>query len=80
VISSYPLCRCSHTYQLAVTRNYIVKMIVENQLTPETPRQRKYTRVFPCPEKNIDFQAVIILYETSDDSIKSVKVEGLLEE
>jgi hypothetical protein len=40
----------------------------------------RYTRLFSCPIKNDNFQANIVLTESSDDRIKSVSVKGIKNE
>ncbi len=75
-ISNCPLCNNSHKYNLKVERSFIIKMITMNDMN-EQPRRVSKTRLFTCPVKNAEYQANIILYDTSSDRINSVEVIGL---
>lgn len=74
-----PICGVSHSYNLEVERSVVVKMLTEYDMN-EKPRVVHLTRFFSCPTKKEDFQATIIMHETSRSRIKSVKVIGLAEE
>jgi len=80
-IKNCPICKGNHTYKLEVERTFVMKMIVCSPgKEEEKPQQQRFTRIFVCPEKNEKFQASFTLFETSDDRIKSVKVEGMEDE
>lgn len=46
----------------------------------EKPQPRTFARIFVCPKTNKKFQASFTLFETSDDRIKSVKLESTEDE
>lgn len=74
-----PICGASHSYNLEVGRSFIVKAIIAIDVN-EKPRSVHVERLFTCLTKKEDFQATIILHETSSSRIKSVKVIGPVEE
>jgi hypothetical protein len=77
-IKNCPLCKFNHSYKLKVERTYVMKSIAfDLNHDVEKPRPRSFTRIFICPNKNDMFQASFTLFETSDDSINSVKVENV---
>jgi len=81
-IPKCPLCGEKHTYRLEVERTYVIKyiQISTNNDLRETPKPVKFTRIFVCPTKNEKFQASFILYDGSNDRIKSVTVGGVIED
>jgi hypothetical protein len=78
-IPKCPICGEKHTYRLEVERTYIIKIFTDKDLR-EAPRPVKFTRIFICPTKNEKFQASFILYDSSNDRIKSVTVGGVIED
>jgi hypothetical protein len=73
-IDQCPLCPRRHTYSLEVDVSYVVGLVTMNsQPTPVT-----YTRFFHCPDKDDDFEADVVLYQTPNRRIKSVRVIGLV--
>jgi len=77
-IKKCPMCpKGNHTYKLAVERTFVMKLMTISSMKEEVkPQPRTFTRIFVCPETNKKFQALFTLFETSDDRIESVKVEG----
>jgi len=70
-----PICRKSHTYKLEVNRSLFMKMITATEIH-EKPKARRFTRLFNCPETSRRFEARFILYESSDDKIKSINIKN----
>jgi hypothetical protein len=68
-----PKCHRKHRYKLAVERSVVLKMLTMSDMN-EPPRHVRFTRLFTCPVKKEDFQATMILTDSSSDRIKDVKV------
>jgi len=78
-IPNCPICGDKHIYKLKVERTYVMKWLMTNDLS-ESSQPVRVTRIFVCPVKNQKFQASFILYQISSDKIKSVIVEGVIED
>jgi len=81
-IPDCPICKGKHTYELKVERIFVLKAIRMTDFREdlgEKPQPVRFTRMFICPVKNVKFQGSFSLYQTSDSKIKSVKVDGILE-
>ena len=78
-IPNCPICGEKHTYRLEVERTYVIKMLRVNG-SRETSQRVKFTRIFICPTKNEKFQASFTLYDDSSNQIKSVTVDGVIED
>ncbi len=79
VIPKCPICGEKHTYRLKVERTYFLKMLTTNDLR-EPLQPVRFTRIFVCPTNNEKFQASFILSQTSSDQIKSIIVDGVIED
>ncbi len=75
-IRNCPKCSDGHRYKLNVTRSCVMKMLTMSDIN-EMPRQVRFTRFFTCPTRNEEFQANIIMTDTSGNRIKNVTVEGI---
>jgi hypothetical protein len=77
-IPDCPICGGKHIYKLEVERTFVIKLMNIGD-SEERPQPVRFTRIFVCPVRNEKFQASFKLYQTSDSIIKSVKVEGVIE-
>lgn len=78
-IPNCPMCHGQHRYKLEVDRSVIFKMNSMFEIN-ESPRQERYTRLFTCPVRNENFQATLVLTDTSFDRIKDVQVVRIASE
>jgi len=75
-ISTCPICKGRHRYNLDVKRALVMTLILGADMS-ERPRQRNFVRLFTCPKKNKEFQASFNLEDTSRDRISDVDVLGV---
>jgi len=76
-IAKCPLCGASHTYRLKVERSFYWGFMTGIE---EKTQSIRFTRLFTCPVKLMDFQGTIVLKQSSLEQIESVKVIGLVQE
>ncbi len=74
-IDRCPLCGRSHTYDLAVERSAIMKMMV-GSYEEEKVSYKRFKRLFTCPTRNEEFEAIITLPEFPSARIETVHVVG----
>ncbi len=67
------------TYKLKIERSIVFYFAITDIKDIKEERRRLFTLISNCPIKNQKFKALIVLYDTEDSPIKSVKVEGVLE-
>jgi hypothetical protein len=70
-----PRCGNEHIYALVVKRSIILENMTFN--SSYRPAPKSFRRLFSCPSKGEDFEAVIVLLESPQDKIESVKVNGI---
>lgn len=78
-IPECPICKDGHRYKLEVKRSITLQMLTYNNVNSKTKRVR-FPRLFTCPTKNEDYQAIITLEETPSDRIENVQVLGFDDE
>ena len=69
-----PICKGMHEYSINVDRSHIIY----NMLSAPSPTERtvkRFKRVFVCPEKNEQFQAIITMEEGFGEIINDVAVK-----
>ena len=67
-----PLCAAKHVYQLQVDRSLVanyVQIVPDDQTT-----EKRFTRLFTCPDKKTRFQAEIALEEHPGMKIQDVRI------
>jgi hypothetical protein len=70
-IEKCPRCESSHRYRLAVQRSWVLKRLTAADMR-ERARPVKVTRLFTCPVTNDDYQASLVLYDTSSSRIEHI--------
>jgi len=70
-----PKCGNPHRYLLEIKHSIVLEQITIK--SSYNPIQKSFKRLFSCPEKDVDFEAVILLIETQQSRIQSVKVKGI---
>jgi hypothetical protein len=74
IIIQCPICALSHTYQLEVDRSLVANYQMED---PDAGSdEKRFTRLFTCPDKKTRFQAEIALLEASGMKIRDVRIRG----
>lgn len=68
-----PLCLEQHRYRLDVDRSHVMYHMTTSMFDAE-PTYKRFKRIFTCPAKGQNFQAVIRLEETFGTIINAVKV------
>jgi len=72
IIIQCPICAESHTYQLEVDRSLVANYQTDD---PDAgPDEKRFTRLFTCPDKKTRFQAEIALLELSGTKIRGVHI------
>ena len=69
-----PICKRMHVYSINVDRS----PILYNMLSAPNPAERtvkKFKRVFVCPDKNEQFQAIVTIEEGFGEIINDVSVK-----
>jgi hypothetical protein len=76
-ISRCPLCFEEHSYNLKITRSWIIGLILfrGGSGRKEQPRKKRVVHLFTCPTKNQDFQATLLLEEWPNAPIESIDIE-----
>ena len=77
-IEHCPHCRGAHVYRLEVER--AIALRVPTRKKREQPSTIKTTQVFICPLQNEQYQASLVLEDTSSDRIRAVTVIGLADQ
>jgi hypothetical protein len=74
-----PKCGKLHKYNLEVKRSVFLENITIRS-NNDAPIPRSFKRLFSCPLKENDFEAIIMLIETRHTKIESVEIKGLVAE
>ena len=70
-----PICKETHEYSINVDRSLILYSLFVPSSTKSTKRTvKKFKRVFVCPVKNEQFQAIITMEEGFGEIINDVSV------
>ena len=78
-ISKCPVCGKKHRYKLDVKRSLVMHMLTMSSLnSQEKVFYARFTRIFVCPEKGGEFEAVLTLPYTLSNKIESVSVVGAI--
>ena len=73
-----PKCDGIHAYILDIRRSFIFANPPPGARSKRQTTYRSFRRLFTCPKRNEDFQALFVLFQDSDARIESVDVKGLV--
>jgi len=69
-----PICKEKHEYSINVDRSHILYYMLSSP-SPTERTVKKFKRIFVCPDKNQQFQAIVTMEEGFGEIINDVSVK-----